>query len=86
MQDKSLFDRVVNLIVLGVVGWMGYTVQNLSVDVAVLTEKSEQSYAERYTSSEANVRTYLVDQRLDILSVNQDEILDKLDTLERQGR
>lgn len=69
-QQLSMVEKIVGGAILGLLAWVGLTVQQMSVDVAVLKTQVQLSNGDRFTAMEGkafDARLVKVENRLDAL-------------------
>lgn len=71
----SLVEKLVGAVMLGLLGWMAVTVQQMSVDVAVLKSQAEIGNRDRFTMQEGQAikdRMEKLEERLKMMEEGKD--------------
>lgn len=50
--EFSLVEKIVGTVLVGLLGWMAYTLQQMTVDVAVIKTEIATGYRDRFTDQE----------------------------------
>lgn len=72
----SLVEKLVGAVMLGLLGWMAVTVQQMSVDVAVLKSQAEIGNRDRFTMQEGQAlkdRMEKIEDRLKMIEGGKDQ-------------